>query len=167
MIREVSGDILFTQAHAMAHGVAPNDNFAHGLALALRERWPVMYKDFRSHCHQFHPKPGELWTWGGVGGVRIVNLMTQEGAYELGSRPGKASIENVNQCMRELKKEVIHRGFTSLAMPRLATGVGGLEWEVVRPVVYKHLKELHIPIVIYVNYQHGQRAEEKLPQFSA
>jgi hypothetical protein len=47
MLREVAGDILLTKAEALAHGVAPNDNFANGLALALRERWPAMYKDFR------------------------------------------------------------------------------------------------------------------------
>jgi O-acetyl-ADP-ribose deacetylase (regulator of RNase III) len=39
MIHEVSGDILLTTAQAIAHGVAPNDHFDHGLALALRETW--------------------------------------------------------------------------------------------------------------------------------
>ncbi|HRA21754.1 MAG TPA: Appr-1-p processing protein, partial [Anaerolineae bacterium] len=39
MIHELSGDILLSQAKAVAHGVAPNDHFGSGLALALRERW--------------------------------------------------------------------------------------------------------------------------------
>ena len=42
MLKEVSGDILLTKAEALAHGVAPNDNFANGLALALREQWPAI-----------------------------------------------------------------------------------------------------------------------------
>ena len=37
MIREVEGDILLTDAEAIAHGVAPHDHFQNGLALALRE----------------------------------------------------------------------------------------------------------------------------------
>ncbi len=37
MIQEVEGDILLTKAGAVAHGVAPHDNFANGLALKLRE----------------------------------------------------------------------------------------------------------------------------------
>ncbi len=37
MLKEVSGDILLTKAEALADGVAPNGNFANGLALALRE----------------------------------------------------------------------------------------------------------------------------------
>ena len=52
MLIEVSGDILLTGAHAIAHGVAPNDNFHQGLALALREEYPAMYKDFRHYCQQ-------------------------------------------------------------------------------------------------------------------
>lgn len=46
MIYEVESEILLSGAvavaHGIAHGVPPNDNFAKGLALALRERWPAM-----------------------------------------------------------------------------------------------------------------------------
>ena len=62
MIYELEGDILLTKAQAIAHGVSPNDHFDAGLALALRELWPNMAKDFRHYAHQAHPKPGELWT---------------------------------------------------------------------------------------------------------
>jgi O-acetyl-ADP-ribose deacetylase (regulator of RNase III) len=37
MLKEVAGDILLTKAEALAHVVAPNDNFANGLALARRD----------------------------------------------------------------------------------------------------------------------------------
>ncbi|MEM7168043.1 MAG: hypothetical protein AAF581_21500 [Planctomycetota bacterium] len=37
MIHKVAGDVLLTKAQVIAHGVAPNDNFGQGLALALRE----------------------------------------------------------------------------------------------------------------------------------
>ncbi|MEI7688505.1 MAG: Appr-1-p processing protein, partial [Planctomycetota bacterium] len=80
MIHEVSGDILLTTAAAIAHGLAPNDHFDHGLALSLRERWPALAKDFRHYAKNCHPKPGELWTWG-HGGLRIFNLLTQDGEH--------------------------------------------------------------------------------------
>ena len=87
MLKDVAGDFLLTKAEALAHGVAPNDNFANGVALALRERWPVMYKDCRHYSQTFTPKSGELWTWSGVGGARIVNLFTQEAAAGHGAKP--------------------------------------------------------------------------------
>lgn len=160
MIHEVSGDILLTQAKVIAHGVAPADHFTSGLALALRERWPAMVKDFRHYCHQSHPKPGSLWTWAGPGGVRIVNLMTQEAAYEHGSRPGRASLEAVNHCLRALAKEATKERFASLALPRLATGVGGLEWGQVKPLLHQHLGSLEIPVFVYATYHPGVVATE-------
>ncbi len=51
MLSEVSGDIIHSRAHALAHGVAPHDHMDRGLALALRERWPAFAKDFRHYCH--------------------------------------------------------------------------------------------------------------------
>ncbi len=160
MLREVSGDILLSGARTLAHGVAPDDDFKNGLALSLRERWPALYKDFRHWCHTAHPKPGGLWTWGGVGGTRIVCLLTQEPPGHKGGHPGRASVENVNHALRALRHEVEKEGFESLALPRLATGVGGLQWHQVRPLVAHHLGDLAIPVYVYVEYHAGQRAAE-------
>jgi O-acetyl-ADP-ribose deacetylase (regulator of RNase III) len=160
MIREVSGDILLTGAQAIAHGVAPNDHFDSGLALALRERWPSLAKDFRHFAHNVHPKAGEIWTWGGVGGIRIFNLMTQDGEHTHGSRPGKATLANVNHCLRRLKHELEKEKISSLAMPALATGVGGLSWSEVRPVIEQSLSGLDIPVYLYAVYHPGVKAQE-------
>lgn len=160
MIQEVSGDILLSSAQAVAHGVAPNDHFDSGLALALREKWPAMAKDFRHYAHQSHPKSGEIWMWGGTGGARIFNLMTQEGEHTHGSRPGKASLANVNHCLRRLRHEIEAKKITSLAIPALATGVGGLAWADVKPLIEQHLGDLSIPIFVYATYHAGMQANE-------
>lgn len=160
MIHLVAGDILLTGAQAIAHGVAPNDHFDSGLALALREAWPAMAKDFRHYAHQVHPKPGELWVWGGVGGVRIINLITQDGTQEHGSRPGRATEATVNHCLKRLRFEIEKGEIKSLALPKLAIGVGGLEWSQVEPLVRHHLGDLSIPIYVYTTYHKGQKAQE-------
>jgi O-acetyl-ADP-ribose deacetylase (regulator of RNase III) len=161
MLKEVAGDIVLTKAEALAHGIAPNDNFANGLALALREQWPAMYKDFRHYCQTVTPKTGGLWTWSGVGGVRIVNLFTQEPAPGHGARPGRATIENVNHCLKALSKVIETEKFKSVALPRLATGVGGLDWKDVKPLIEKHLGHLSIPVYVYAAYQPGVQAKEE------
>lgn len=160
MIHEVEGDILLTGAQAIAHGVAPNDPMNQGLALSLHERYPAMHKDFHHWCHVQHPKPGEAWVWGGAEGVRIINLLTQEGGYGGGNKPGPASNTNVNHSLRALKKIVQKEGFTSLALPRLATGVGGLDWDDVKTLIESQLGELDIPIYVYVKFVSGQKANE-------
>lgn len=160
MIHYVTGDILFSKAQAIAHGVAPNDSFSSGLALSLRENWPAMYKDFRHYCQTNHPKAGTAWMWGGAEGARIINLFTQEAAYDHGAKPGKATVENVNHSLRELHKIMEAEKFTSLALPRLATGVGGLDWEEVSPLINKHLDSLNVPVYVYISFQKGIAADE-------
>lgn len=160
MIYSVTGDILLTNAQATAHGIAPNDNFASGLALSLRERWPAMYKDFRHYCHTAHPKAGGLWAWAGSGSMRIVNLFTQDPAYDHGAKPGKATVENVNHCLRELAKLVVAENLASIALPRLATGVGGLDWHDVAPLIDKHLGELPVRTYLYTEFHRGMQAAE-------
>lgn len=160
MIHEVEGDILLTKAEAIAHGIAANDPMNQGLALSLHERYPAMHKDFHHWCHVTHPKPGEAWVWGGAEGARIVNLITQEGGYGGGKKPGKASESNVNHALRSLKKIIQKEGFKSVALPRLATGVGGLDWSEVKPLIQSQLGDLDIPIYVYVVFHAEQQAKE-------
>jgi len=160
MFKEVAGDILLSGAHAIVHGIAPNDNFHQGLALALREQYPAMYKDFRHYCQVEHPKPGTLWLWGGVRGSRIVGLLTQDAAPAHGANPGKATTHNVNLALRDLRKLVDEESFESIAMPRLATGVGGLSWDDVQPLIERHLGDLQIPVYLYTTFQPGVKAKE-------
>ncbi len=160
MIIEVEGDILFSKAQAIVHGVAANDPMSQGLAKSLHERMPSMHKDFHHWCHQHHPKPGDAWVWTSADGVRIVNLITQEGGYGHGSRPGKASLQNVRHALKALKKMSLAEHFSSIALPRLATGVGGLNWEDVKPIIEEQLADLDIPVYLYSKFVAGQAADE-------
>lgn len=160
MLKQVTGDILKSSAQVLAHGVAPGDHFNQGLALALRESYPAMARDFRHFCQLEHPSPGEVWVWAGADGRRIVNLMTQDAAQSSQSNPGKATTHNVNVALRNLRKLVEAEGFESLALPRLATGVGGLSWDAVLELIERHLGDLPIPVYLYVQYQPGVAAAE-------
>lgn len=162
MLLQVTGDILLSKAQVIAHGVAPNDDFHQGLALALREQWPALYKDFRHYCKTTHVKPGELWTWAGPGGRRIVNLFTQEAAYGKGEKPGKATVSYVSHALRNLRELSLEEKFRSIALPRLATGVGRLPWGDVEPFIHENFGDLGIPVVIYTTYRKGVAAAEGL-----
>ena len=160
MIYEVAGDILLSKSSVIAHGVSANDPMNQGLALALHKRYPAMHKDFHHWCHQQHPKPGEAWMWGSVNGIRIINLITQEGGYGHGTAPGAASVQNVRKSLKALKKIVVQEKFTSLALPKLATGVGRLNWSDVKPLISEQLGDLKIPIYLYSTFQAGQHARK-------
>ena len=82
-------------------------------------------------------------------------LKEQQAAARQG--PSAASVEH---CLKTLHKKLIEDNITSVAIPRLATGVGGLEWDDVRPLIHKHLADLPIPVILYATYHPGERPQE-------
>ena len=76
------------------------------------------------------------------------------------ANPGKATSHNVNVALRNLKHLVEEEGFKSLALPRLATGVGGLDRDEVRQLIENQLGDLDIPIYLYTTYKSGVAADE-------
>ncbi|MCP8465711.1 macro domain-containing protein [Pseudomonas sp. ZM23] len=167
MIRYVEGDILLSKAQVIAHGIAPQDHFDTGLALALRERWPSMVRDYRHAAHSDAPASGSIWVWSGVdadGSTRcIANLLTQDmQGSGRSARPAKATLENVGHCLKELARYVQSEGVNSVALPCLATGVGGLDWKDVKPLVERYLGELWATVVVYEVYRKGVAAAETL-----
>lgn len=162
MIKEVQGDILLTKAEMIAHSIAPMDHFENGLALSLREQYPEMVKDFRHYCHVHHPEPGAIFSWGNGNGKQIVSLMAQEAPDSKHSHgtPGRATISNLDHSLKNLAKQVKKEDIKSLALPKLATGVGGLQWADVRGLIQKNLGDLNIPVYLYTTYLKGQEAHE-------
>ena len=166
MIHELTGDLLLSKAQLLVQGIAPDDDCKQGLALALRERFPAMYKDFRHWSRSTHPKPGSLWRWRGVGqegrATEIVTLLTQEPPTRAGAHPGKAHTEYVNHALHELRKLLEHDRPRSVAMPAIGTGVGGLDWGLVAPLLRTQLGGLPLPIYVYTRYVPGVAADEPM-----
>lgn len=160
MIHEVRGDILLSHAQVIAHAVAPNDRFSQGLALSLHQRWPALVKDFHHFCHTMQPKAGDVWIWSGAMSKRVISLLTNEVALSTGSKPPPARKEILELSLRELRSLLESKRFAHIALPRLATGAGGLDWEVVEPLVERHLGDLSLPIYIYTQYEEGVQAIE-------
>jgi O-acetyl-ADP-ribose deacetylase (regulator of RNase III) len=117
-----------------------------------------MHKDFHHWCRQQHPKPGSAWVWSGPGGVRVINLIIQDGGYEHGSKPQHATLSDVNHALRALRKLIVKEHIGSVALPRLATGTGGLDWAQVRPLIDNQLGDLAAEVYLY-----RERAPAKKP----
>jgi O-acetyl-ADP-ribose deacetylase (regulator of RNase III) len=69
-------------------------------------------------------------------------------------------LESVNHCLKALRQTITTEKFKSLALPRLATGVGRLDWKDVKPLIDKHLSDAPAVIYLYSTYQAGVQAKE-------
>ncbi len=68
----------------------------------------------------------------------------------------------MGRALKALARYVRDEKVKSVALPRLATGVGGLEWSDVKPLVRQHLGNVGVPVVVYETYAKGVRADEGL-----
>ena len=66
----------------------------------------------------------------------------------------------MGHALRALHAYVEQEKIPSLALPRLATGVGGLDWKDVEPLVRQHLGGLEIPIFLYTTFRKDVAAAE-------
>ena len=66
----------------------------------------------------------------------------------------------MNHALKELRAWVDAEKVQSLALPKLCTGVGGMSWESVSPLIHKHLGSLKIPVYVYTTYHKGAKAAD-------
>ena len=61
---------------------------------------------------------------------------------------------------KRIRHELDKGDIKSVALPRLATGAGGLDWDEVRPLIQQHLGDVGIPVHVYVTYPKGVAGKE-------
>ncbi len=90
-----------------------------------------------------------------------MSLLTQEAEYgHHGANSGPAHLHDVNHCLRELRHFIDKEGIKSLALPKLATTAGRLDWKDVQPLIREHLGSVAIPVFLYTTYAAGVAANE-------
>jgi O-acetyl-ADP-ribose deacetylase (regulator of RNase III) len=113
-----------------------------GIAADFRKRYPDMYDEYRNICARKLLEPGKLWLWKAPDRW-VLNFPTKR-HWRNPSR-----LEWIEAGLQKFVAEYDRRGITEISFPRLGCGNGGLDWDVVRPMMDAHLSEL--PITVYVH----------------
>jgi O-acetyl-ADP-ribose deacetylase (regulator of RNase III) len=125
---EITGDLFALDLPAIGHGCNCQGVMGAGVAGQMRKRWPVMYNEYRDLCKAGKFRPGNIFPWE-ADEVCIYNLATQD-------RPGPdASLDAIRTCVREMLIDAEVTGLPQVGVPRLGTGIGGLSWHDVAPVL--------------------------------
>lgn len=158
-IEFVEGD-LFANAHAVeafAHGCNCQGSMGAGIAVGFRERYPMMYEQYRARC-KAQPREfnlGDVWLWKSLHKPWVFNLGTQEGVWR--SRASYEAIEIALGRMRELADK---EGISSIAIPRIGVGYGGLSWKKVRAIIERVFADWHGRLVVYEEFVPSPNREE-------
>ncbi|MBI4329821.1 MAG: macro domain-containing protein [Chloroflexi bacterium] len=157
MVTVKIGDLFESQAQTIVNTVNCVGVMGKGVALEFKKRFPDMYEDYVGRCNAKQVKLGRPYLYQRPLTPWILNFPTKDHWRSV------SRLQDIVKGLRYLKAHYKEWGITSLAVPPLGCGHGQLEWRVVGPTLYRHLKELDIPVELYAPF--GTPHEELKPSF--
>lgn len=146
MITYTTGNLLEADTEALVNTVNTVGVMGKGIALQFAERFKTNLKVYKEAC-----KSGSLQ----VGQLLAVKDADMHGERLIINFPTKkdwkhpSSYAYVEEGLKALVTLIKERHITSIALPPLGCGNGGLQWVKVKPMIEGHLGALGIRVVVY------------------
>jgi O-acetyl-ADP-ribose deacetylase (regulator of RNase III) len=150
-VQFVAGDLFANrfQAESLAHGCNCAGSMGAGIAVGFKQRYPAMFEEYKARCKT---KPstftlGDVFFWREEGKPAVFNLGTQ-------ARPGRgATYHAVEAALRALRATADTEKITSVAMPRIAAGYGGLSWKKIRALIEAVFADWPGTVYVYEDFK--------------
>jgi len=163
MVEIRSGNILDADAEALVNTVNTVGVMGKGIALQFRQAFPRNYEVYRRACERGEVQPGKMLV---VSTDRldkpryVVNFPTKR------HWRGKSRIEDIESGLEALLAEIRRLNIRSIAIPPLGCGNGGLDWEVVRPMIVRAVAAVpEVQVLLYP--PRGAPVPEEMPVATA
>jgi O-acetyl-ADP-ribose deacetylase (regulator of RNase III) len=127
-----TGDILQADTEALVNTVNCVGIMGRGIALQFKDAFPANFEAYASACGRGEVQPGRMFVFetGFLHNPKyIVNFPTKR------HWRGKSRIDDIASGLQALSSEIRQRKIGSIAVPPLGSGLGGLAWREVRPLI--------------------------------
>lgn len=139
MIQMTTGDILSADVEALVNTVNCVGISGRGIALQFRNAFSDNFKAYESACKRGDVQPGRMFVFetGRLTNPRyIFNFPTKR------HWRGMSRLADIELGLEDLVREVRRRNIQSIALPPLGSGLGGLSWSKVRPLIVAAMQKL-------------------------
>lgn len=139
MIQFTEGDLFESKADALVNAVNTVGVMGKGIALLFKDKYPVNFQRYKEACENGQIQTGMMFVTTlpyGVDRRWIINFPTKE------HRRGKTKLCWIEEGLKDLRSVICREGISSIAMPAIGCGLGGLDWDQVRPLIEKNLSDL-------------------------
>lgn len=146
MIREVSGNLLLSRAEALVNTVNTVGVAGKGIALQFRQAFPGNFRAYERAAKRGEVAPGKMFVWE-TGQLEapyyIINFPTKR------HWRGRSRIDDIEAGLTDLVRIIEDRQITSIAVPPLGCGNGGLLWSDVRPLIIERLRAVDADVSLF------------------
>lgn len=146
MIQYTSGDILKCEVDAIVNTVNCVGVMGRGIALQFKNAYPDNYSVYEQACKRKEVQPGKMLVYP-TGSLTpphyIINFPTKR------HWRGSSRIEDIDSGLQALTEAITQYNITSIAIPPLGSGLGGLDWAQVKPRIeaaFAPFHDLHVMI---------------------
>ena len=143
MITFKKGDLFVSGAATIVNAVNCVGVMGGGIAAEFRKRYPDMYQDYRKVCDNRDLYPGDLHIWFENDFPTIVNFPTKDEVVK------DSKIEYIELGLPNLAELIEEYKIPSIAIPALGSGLGGLDWKDVKPLIMAALQDLDCEVMLY------------------
>ena len=143
-IIDTQGDLFadLKPGEAIAHGANCQGRMGAGVAKPIREKFPVNYEVYKFLCDNRYFNPGDALAVKD-GDHTVFNLGTQ-------FQPGAdAKLSYIVKAANEMIKVAEDRGINRIKTVRLGCGIGGLDWDDVRPLLQGVLSPIGFELEVF------------------
>lgn len=169
MIKLTQGDILQANTEALVNTVNCVGVMGRGIALQFKKTFPENFKAYASACKVGQVQPGKMFIYDlqSLYYPRlIINFPTKRHWKD------KSRLEEIQDGLMNLVQVVQQKKIHSLAIPPLGCGLGGLDWENVRPLIIEAFQSAPtVDVLLFEPIESPQKAvmvkQKKVPQMTA
>jgi O-acetyl-ADP-ribose deacetylase (regulator of RNase III) len=146
MFKTMIGDLFTSRAQTLVNTVNCVGIMGKGVAAEFRKRFPAMFDDYQARCERQEVRLGEPYLYRDLGGTSIVNFPTKQ------HWRSPTHVADIEAGLDFLVGHIAEWRITSVALPPLGCGNGGLDWIEVGPLIYRKLRDAGIDVELYAPY---------------
>lgn len=157
IVAEVDTDLFESTAQTLVCPVNTQGAMGAGLALEFKRRFKGLERAYQNACQSnaFQREGIVIWDVPQVHSYnRKVLCMPTKRRWDMSSK-----IEWIDQALYVIARDWKECGLTSLAIPAVGCGLGGLEWAVVYELIVRWLDPIGLEVVIHTPPGWAPRAQ--------
>ncbi len=151
MIHYATKPLFSSAADALVNPVNCSGYLGKGLALEFKRRFPECVEPYNAACSAGWLRPGR---------VIFIRLLVNPVFKNFQDRPGiilfptkdnwrqRSKLEWIEEGVTDLVRQYRFWGVSSIAMPQIGCGLGGLDWSAVKPILERALMKEPIDVEV-------------------